>query len=92
MFSGLELLFWLFACTSVATSMVAIVSAPPRQKWMGVVPLAMWISGDLLIGLHAGSDDLLPLLLLAKTLVVASSFAGVYLCWWGLKGGFETQG
>ena len=91
MFSGLALLFWLFACTSVATSMVAIVSAPLRQKWMGLVPLSMWISGDVLIGLNAGSDDLVPLLLFAQTLVVASSFVGVYLCWWGLKGGFGPR-
>jgi hypothetical protein len=91
MFSGLKLLFLLFAVTTLATATVAIVSAPLRQKWLGVIPLGLWVSGDLLIGMNPVSDDADPAHLLAQALIITSSFAGVYLCWWGLKGGFRPQ-
>ncbi len=91
MFSGLKLLFLLLGMTTLASGTVAIASAPLRQKWMGVLPLALWISGDLLIATGAGAEDTNPVHLLAQSLIVASSFVGVYLCWWGLKGGFRPQ-
>jgi hypothetical protein len=76
--------------------MVALVTAGAcflkghgTQKVLGVVPLALWLVGFVMYRTSGGESVSSPFKFIAHALVVLAAFSGVFLIYWGVKGGFR---
>ena len=89
MYSSIEFVVVMLSMIALVTAGACFLKGHGIQKALGAVPLVLWVVGFVLYQVLGGESMASPFKFVAHALVVLAAVSGVFLIYWGVKGGFR---